>query len=166
MFNIVCYVFFFFFFKQKTAYEIRKGDWSSDVCSSDLVSDQTQQVERAAATPHLAAQLRHRRQPEERTRLYRLGDAHDFLGHDAPGPEIQVTHFAVADLSLGQAHRESGRVEQRARRSRPETMPGGCVPQLDVVPLPAGTEPPAVEHDEDDRGARPMPLCHIGGDAI
>src|SRR5216117_4434683 len=26
----------FFFFKQKTAYEIRKGDWSSDVCSSDL----------------------------------------------------------------------------------------------------------------------------------
>src|SRR5216117_3333231 len=29
---------FFFFFKQKTAYEIRKGDWSSDVCSSDLRS--------------------------------------------------------------------------------------------------------------------------------
>ena len=30
-------VFFFFFFKQKTAYEIGTGDWSSDVCSSDLV---------------------------------------------------------------------------------------------------------------------------------
>ena len=28
---------FFFFFKQKTAYEIGTGDWSSDVCSSDLV---------------------------------------------------------------------------------------------------------------------------------
>jgi len=27
----------FFFFKQKTAYEIPKRDWSSDVCSSDLV---------------------------------------------------------------------------------------------------------------------------------
>src|SRR5213082_1399381 len=26
----------FFFFKQKTAYEIVSGDWSSDVCSSDL----------------------------------------------------------------------------------------------------------------------------------
>src|ERR1043165_913603 len=26
----------FFFFKQKTAYEIRPRDWSSDVCSSDL----------------------------------------------------------------------------------------------------------------------------------
>src|SRR3546814_12233357 len=29
----------FFFFKQKTAYEIRISDWSSDVCSSDLVAD-------------------------------------------------------------------------------------------------------------------------------
>ena len=28
--------FCFFFFKQKTAYEIGTGDWSSDVCSSDL----------------------------------------------------------------------------------------------------------------------------------
>src|SRR3546814_1140546 len=27
-----------FFFKQKTAYEMRISDWSSDVCSSDLVS--------------------------------------------------------------------------------------------------------------------------------
>src|SRR3546814_9984907 len=29
---IIC----FFFFKQKTAYEMRISDWSSDVCSSDL----------------------------------------------------------------------------------------------------------------------------------
>src|SRR3546814_9303051 len=31
-----CYLFVFFFFKQKTAYEMRISDWSSDVCSSDL----------------------------------------------------------------------------------------------------------------------------------
>src|SRR3546814_7290497 len=32
-----CFVLlFFFFFKQKTAYEMRISDWSSDVCSSDL----------------------------------------------------------------------------------------------------------------------------------
>src|SRR3546814_8217869 len=30
-----CFV-LFFFFKQKTAYEMRISDWSSDVCSSDL----------------------------------------------------------------------------------------------------------------------------------
>src|SRR3546814_10754774 len=32
---IVC---LFFFFKQKTAYEMRISDWSSDVCSSDLIA--------------------------------------------------------------------------------------------------------------------------------
>src|SRR3546814_2162703 len=33
--SLMCY---FFFFKQKTAYEMRISDWSSDVCSSDLLS--------------------------------------------------------------------------------------------------------------------------------
>src|SRR3546814_1774438 len=36
---MLCFLFFviFFFFKQKTAYEMRISDWSSDVCSSDLL---------------------------------------------------------------------------------------------------------------------------------
>src|SRR3546814_4832290 len=33
---ITPYCLVFFFFKQKTAYEMRISDWSSDVCSSDL----------------------------------------------------------------------------------------------------------------------------------
>src|SRR3546814_9661690 len=32
---------YIFFFKQKTAYEMRISDWSSDVCSSDLRRDST-----------------------------------------------------------------------------------------------------------------------------
>src|SRR3546814_2466749 len=36
----VCDFCLFFFFKQKTAYEMRISDWSSDVCSSDLVAPQ------------------------------------------------------------------------------------------------------------------------------
>src|SRR3546814_10638314 len=32
-------IFIIFFFKQKTAYEMRISDWSSDVCSSDLDFD-------------------------------------------------------------------------------------------------------------------------------
>src|SRR3546814_2374993 len=43
---------FFFFFKQKTAYEMRISDWSSDVCSSDLLG----------VTPHqylVRSRLRH-----------------------------------------------------------------------------------------------------------
>src|SRR3546814_4225040 len=37
---LICiFIFYFFFFKQKTAYEMRISDWSSDVCSSDLRLD-------------------------------------------------------------------------------------------------------------------------------
>src|SRR3546814_1727162 len=36
--------FCFFFFKQKTAYEMRISDWSSDVCSSDLVLARNRRV--------------------------------------------------------------------------------------------------------------------------
>src|SRR3546814_16811740 len=35
-FKIDVVLLYFFFFKQKTAYEMRISDWSSDVCSSDL----------------------------------------------------------------------------------------------------------------------------------
>src|SRR3546814_10092678 len=38
-FRLIC-LFVCFFFKQKTAYEMRISDWSSDVCSSDLVAQQ------------------------------------------------------------------------------------------------------------------------------
>src|SRR3546814_7894249 len=43
MFALICFVFcivYVFFFKQKTAYEMRISDWSSDVCSSDLRTGQ------------------------------------------------------------------------------------------------------------------------------
>src|SRR3546814_4511992 len=39
--------FFVFFFKQKTAYEMRISDWSSDVCSSDL----GEEIERSHPLP-------------------------------------------------------------------------------------------------------------------
>src|SRR3546814_1578131 len=38
--DVAFYSFTFFFFKQKTAYEMRISDWSSDVCSSDLAEVQ------------------------------------------------------------------------------------------------------------------------------
>src|SRR3546814_2765299 len=56
----------FFFFKQKTAYEMRISDWSSDVCSSDLLYH-----------PHILALLLCRR-------LLRLLDLHLFLGSPLP----------------------------------------------------------------------------------
>src|SRR3546814_20585845 len=68
---------FCFFFKQKTAYEMRISDWSSDVCSSDLLGitrpstssrrmrQMVRQVERRAA----AVQNILRHQPRIRHRL-------------------------------------------------------------------------------------------------
>src|SRR3546814_8311378 len=62
----------FFFFKQKTAYEMRISDWSSDVCSSDLL-----------AVDILANILQHSvLDPEELARertviLQEIGQAHD-----------------------------------------------------------------------------------------
>src|SRR3546814_3668960 len=40
MLYVMYFMLFLFFFKQKTAYEMRISDWSSDVCSSDLSSAQ------------------------------------------------------------------------------------------------------------------------------
>src|SRR3546814_15522277 len=45
---------FFFFFKQKTAYEMRISDWSSDVCSSDLPEAILDQVGDGLAVAHPA----------------------------------------------------------------------------------------------------------------
>src|SRR3546814_6319739 len=51
---VVCYSFIFtlisfFFCKQKTAYEMRISDWSSDVCSSDLTNPAREDPEYVAA---------------------------------------------------------------------------------------------------------------------
>src|SRR3546814_8814536 len=46
---MLCRVFCVFFFKQKTAYEMRISDWSSDVCSSDLETYDVTTIR--AATP-------------------------------------------------------------------------------------------------------------------
>src|SRR3546814_11808989 len=43
---------YFFFFKQKTAYEMRISDWSSDVCSSDLL-EMVRGLAAAGATVYL-----------------------------------------------------------------------------------------------------------------
>jgi hypothetical protein len=74
-------------------------------------ADEPEEVQRPAAALHAGAQLHERRQPEELARLDCPGDAHQVLRDDLAGAQVQVSHFAVADLSLGQAHGESRGVE-------------------------------------------------------
>src|SRR3546814_9623246 len=57
----------FFFFKQKTAYEMRISDWSSDVCSSDLKHHVRIHLEETAiAVPGETGIARRRRKPLDR----------------------------------------------------------------------------------------------------
>src|SRR3546814_6496010 len=58
----MCYSFLlFFFFKQKTAYEMRISDWSSDVCSSDLRRPLTVSPHPSTALSALLLDLRQKR---------------------------------------------------------------------------------------------------------
>src|SRR3546814_5318069 len=51
----MCRWYVVFFFKQKTAYEMRISDWSSDVCSSDLAGRRDRRQGRPFAVALLAA---------------------------------------------------------------------------------------------------------------
>src|SRR3546814_3341289 len=71
-------VFLFLFFKQKTAYELRISDWSSDVCSSDLVSDQLRRA--AFELVGDLAEARHNIRDDLRPLVPVGGDVGDQLG--------------------------------------------------------------------------------------
>src|SRR3546814_6052108 len=64
-----------FFFKQKTAYEMRISDWSSDVCSSDLRAAPRRSPRRASADLLLEARIE--RAELRQAHLGRVGAAAD-----------------------------------------------------------------------------------------
>src|SRR3546814_1014386 len=72
---------FCFFFKQKTAYEMRISDWSSDVCSSDL------------SIPYVL--WLDRRLVEPRDGAYALGAWLIGAGHDLPAIQTHLRQWAV-----------------------------------------------------------------------
>src|SRR3546814_5903617 len=61
-------LFFLFFFKQKPAYEMRISDWSSDVCSSDLIGVERRRLHAWIGGRKAAADIddvdRHRRRDD------------------------------------------------------------------------------------------------------
>ncbi len=127
--------------------------------------NQSDHVQRAVVPTCLLDQLHERRNSKELARLDRLRNPHDILRDDAAGAEIQMAHFTVADLSLGKSDGQAGRFEQRARRALPQFVPRRRIAELDRVALAAGTEAPAVEHNQHNRGAPTAARCHIEGDA-
>src|SRR3546814_7135345 len=89
---------FFFFFKQKTAYEMRISDWSSDVCSSDLI----QPVAEAADGGEGCVKV-DRGQPETLLKVHRR----------AGRPQ----HALAPILDGGVAHLEIARIESDPGRA-------------------------------------------------
>src|SRR3546814_7293015 len=89
-----CVYMLFFFFKQKTAYELRISDWSSDVCSSDLA-------------PRDGGQHPQDRRQDERQRRHQRPADHLPA---AEGPR-QLAADGIADA--GADHRRQERSEER-----------------------------------------------------
>src|SRR3546814_16492742 len=91
---------YFFFFKQKTAYEMRISDWSSDVCSSDLLEGDVGDDGAARGDDHGLHVLGHRTQAAE------VVDAvEDLTDHvEARGlvwaADAEVETHRLADLGL------------------------------------------------------------------
>src|SRR3546814_12924203 len=79
----------FFFFKQKTAYELRISDWSSDVCSSDLVRPRRRAPPcKAVAGAHVGA-----RWPKPETGIrYETGQCRQRPKHPEPPHRHEGPH--------------------------------------------------------------------------
>src|SRR3546814_14245775 len=101
MFFLLC----FFFFKQKTAYEMRISDWSSDVCSSDLLLLFARQALDRGILRDKSLQYGSGRQPLSRDRLYRRSGRRRARDH-----QLQTTPYVW----------RAGRSEERRGRN-------GCV---------------------------------------
>src|SRR3546814_8225448 len=71
----------FFFFKQKTAYEMRISDWSSDVCSSDLFLGRFAGA--VGRGVQIKDQLFHLARHQRTVAIGKVGDAADHVGREA-----------------------------------------------------------------------------------
>src|SRR3546814_7113677 len=87
---VVCCI---FFFKQKTAYEMRISDWSSDVCSSDLAEDtKAWVIQENEVTKNYLSQILYRN--AIKNRLENLWNYEKFT---APYKEGDFTYFSKND---------------------------------------------------------------------
>src|SRR3546814_6432119 len=86
------YVFFVFFFKQKTAYEMRISDWSSDVCSSDLAPRRLAAAGRGAEGLCRQRRIGRARRRAAAARRHALNLHHLFCVHRRCGYTARLTH--------------------------------------------------------------------------
>src|SRR3546814_4646436 len=89
-------VYLFFLFKQKTAYEMRISDWSSDVCSSDLQDFAFHQaIVEATQNPHFIALSSHLEQGARR--VIRQARTNTKIRHVGMIEAVQEEHQVIFD---------------------------------------------------------------------
>src|SRR3546814_11553061 len=155
----------FFFFKQKTAYEMRISDWSSDVCSSDLPT--TSSVRRCRPHPCSAAastsgteKFSSRSWLAPSALVQRLEDHLGAVGRPGVGGDAVNILGGATDAGLGQVDAAGGGAQHRGRavilddeprteRRVPDRHPAAglvagfaCTPEV-AVGLPPVHLPPA-----------------------
>src|SRR3546814_6825883 len=113
-----CLIDCFFFFKQKTAYEMRISDWSSDVCSSDLSEEKNGPSTSSGQTEHGKSVLA---SPAVRARARDLGV--DLSQVQAEGDRVRHADLdAYLRYSGGQGYHAPG--ASRARADEPSKVIG------------------------------------------
>src|ERR1044071_5896581 len=111
----------FFFFKQKTAYEISTRDWSSDVCSSDLMAPPRRGVLTVFRSQGLGGMA-----------------GHTEAGHRARGSPTRAGRGAAVDSGIADGSRwpAASPGGARGRAGQPPSLAsscGGVVQQPDLV---------------------------------
>src|SRR3546814_3467248 len=109
----------FVFCKQKTAYEMRISDWSSDVCSSDLRVDLHAQRQQVGEVAHQALDFRrvapaHRGADYHVTLAGKVGEQQRIRAEQ--GHEQGHVHVAAAGMQRG------GQVSREDRKSTPSEL--------------------------------------------
>src|SRR3546814_8983949 len=114
---------FIFFFKQKTAYEVRISDWSSDVCSSDLYA---RAVERASRSAEAVLQARASGAPVLEHQKVALERTTQALDQIRPGASRDLASAMQRDPALlreAAAGRSGPMIEAMAQEARVRADP-------------------------------------------
>src|SRR3546814_14181271 len=118
----------FFFFEQKTAYEMRISDWSSDVCSSDL-QDRDEDLVLQRRHPQSQERLGYRRIRQRDPALQALVDEPSRGLEDLVGLGSLVATATIAHVQRGQGRR---------RRHARAPEPGGIARRRGGTPQRSG----------------------------
>src|SRR3546814_14392749 len=116
----------FFVFKQKTAYEMRISDWSSDVCSSDLIGEHEKREAEAPQCGDRSGALQTRIRETERCE--NAGEGERPWHYHQPGEEVANREGENGSRTLNRKQRQQRSAERRVGKEGGSTCRSGWRP--------------------------------------